>query len=569
MRKRKRKQDSPSSSGSGADSARPLKRGFDIHSSQNDSADLAPLKAQSLGGQRIDGSLDAIVGHTVEGWAVNVQDPTNPVTVEIFDGDQLLGSAVALMFRPDLLAAGIGTGKHHFKFLLPESAFDGEDHIISARPVGSPEELRNSPTQVPKITANVAVEPYQKTKSEEVAVGMLDVVSDEGWVKGWAWYPNMPDRRVEIEVLADGEAVGDMVAALHRPDLVSAGIGDGNYSFVFALPHELLVRPKASLISVRDKATRRVLAEPRLFERREIANAIEKLSELQNDARLLNSTVALAADRAAADERAAADLFRTVGDFFLQLANVTAAGKPPGSLKTLRGAIDDVTSRFPPIEFSISSDPKLSICIEATGSLETIYNTLCSISGFQSDVATEVVLFDTGTCDQAPLLPLVVRNLRYIHVGDGGSPASVRNQVAEFAQGQIMVFLAGFAAPAADWLETVSSAFDADQSLAVIGAKILRNDGVLANAGVMLVNNQSELVGPGADPSSDEFAHTRRIDAVTGEAFAVRREAWRRSCGVSEDPIALQAALSDLCARITAAGGRVLYDPKFAVVLQQ
>jgi len=566
MRKQ-RKQDSPSSSGSSTEPARPLEAVSDIRSSQL--ADPSHFEGQSPGGHGIVGALDAIVGRTVEGWAMNSQNPTNPAMVEIFDGDLLLGSTVALMFRADLLAAGIGTGKHHFKFLLPESVFDGDVHIISARPAGSTENLRKSPTYVAQCAANIAIEPPPMTKPEEVAIGMLDVVSDEGWVKGWAWYPNMPDRRVEIEVLVDGEVVGVAVAALHRPDLVAAGIGDGNYSFALALPYEVLARPKDSLVSVRDKGSGRVLAEPRLFQRREIANAIEKLSELENDARLLKSTVALGSDRTAADKRAAADLFRTVGDFFVQLASVTEAGKPPGSLKSLRGAIEDVTSRFPPLEFSIPSDPELSICVEATGSIETIYNTLRAISDFQSDVATEVVLFDTGACDEAPLLPLVVRNLRYFHVGEGRSPISARNQVAEFAQGPIIVFLAGFALPEADWLETVFSAFDADQRLAVIGAKILRDDGVLANAGVMVTNNRSELVGLGADPFSDEFAHRKHIDAVTGEAFAVRREAWRRNRGVSESHIALETALIDLCVRITESGGGVLYEPQFGVVLQR
>lgn len=532
-------------------------------------ADPPHLEGQSQDGPQIVGALDAVVGHAVEGWAMNAQDPTHPATVEIYDGDTLLGSVVAMMFRPDLLAAGIGTGHHHFKFLLPESVFDGNVHIIAARPAGSAVDLRKSPTHVTHSAANVAPDPPPKTTPDEVAVGMLDVVSDEGWVKGWAWYPKMPEAHVEIEVLVDGELVGDTVAALHRPDLVAAGIGDGNYSFAFALPYEVLARPKDSLVSVRDKENGRLLAEPRFFKRRQIANAIDKLSELENDARLLNSTVALAGDRVRADERAAADLFRTVGDFFAQLANATAAGKPPGTLKTLRGAIEDVTSRFPPLEFSLPSAPQLTICVEATGSLETIYNTLRSIAGFQSNIATEVVLFDTGVCDEAPLLPLVVRNLRYIHVGEGRSPVSARNQAAEFAQGQIMIFLAASSVPAVDWLDTIFSAFDVDHNLAVIGAKILRDDGVLANAGVMLTNNRSELVGQGSDPTSDEFSHPMRIDAVTGEAFAVRREAWRRNGGVSESHVSLETALVDLCVRISAAGGGVQYEPTFGVILQR
>jgi GT2 family glycosyltransferase len=132
-----------------------------------------------------------------------------------------------------------------------------------------------------------------------------------------------------------------------------------------------------------------------------------------------------------------------------------------------------------------------------------------------------------------------------------------------------MVFLAGFAAPAADWLETVSSAFDADQSLAVIGAKILRDDGVLWNAGVTLTNDRSELIGLGADPSSDAFAHRKSIDAVTGEAFAVRREAWQRIGGLSETDDSLEPALIGFCLKITSSGGEILYEPRFSVILRQ
>ncbi len=501
---------------------------------------------------------------------MDVQNPTMPVTVEILDGDFLLGSAVAFMFRPDLLAAGIGTGNHYFKFELPEIVFDGHVHTIFARAAGSTEHLSNCPISVSQSAANVVVaEPPVKTKSEEAAVGMLEGVSDEGWVKGWAWYPNIPGRRAEIEVLVDGEVVGDTVAAVPRQDLVSAGIGDGNHGFALGLPYEVLARPRASLVSLREKGTGRILAEPRLFQRREIANAVEKLSELESDARLLNSAAALGADRAAADQRAAADLFSTIGDFFVQLANATAAGKAPGSLKTLRGAIEDMTSRFPPIEFSMPSDPQLTICVEAAGSLETIYNTLHRICRFQSNIAFEVVLFDGGICDEALLLPLVARNLRYFHADERSNPVAVRNRAAEFARGDIIVFLAGAAEPSGNWPEMIFAAFQADQSLAMVGAKVLRADGVLENAGVMLINGHSEAIGLGSDPSSEAFLHPRRIDAVTSAAFAVRREAWQRGQGLNERQAGVESALVDFCVRTSAADGKILYEPDFEVVLRR
>src|SRR5579862_7006822 len=85
---------------------------------------------------KVIGSLVAIIDHTVEGWALNVEDHTRAVTVDVFDGPHLLGSAAAFMFRSELSAAGIGTGNHYFQFELPERVFDGAVHIISARPKG-------------------------------------------------------------------------------------------------------------------------------------------------------------------------------------------------------------------------------------------------------------------------------------------------------------------------------------------------------------------------------------------------------------------------------------------------
>ena len=152
--------------------------------------------------------------------------------------------------------------------------FDGAVHIISARPSGLADPAAPA--------AGIAV-PVQ-------AVGMLENVSDDGWVKGWAWYPGEPGRRVELEILADGVVVGAALAATQRSDLLSAGIGDGNCSFSFGLPPEVLRRPRGALVSIREKATGLTIAEPRLFQRREIQDALAKLADLESDARLLESS---------------------------------------------------------------------------------------------------------------------------------------------------------------------------------------------------------------------------------------------------------------------------------------
>jgi len=542
MRQRKLKRKQAASPRAGA-SARPAERpGLQL-------TDPPQFEGQTQEGKVI-GSLVAIVDHTVEGWALNVEDHARAVTVDLFDGAQLLGSAAAFMFRSELSAAGIGTGNHYFRFELPECVFDGAVHIISARPSG----LANPAAPAAGVAVRVQ------------AVGMLENVSDDGWVKGWAWYPGEPGRRVEIEILADGVVVGATLAATQRSDLLSAGIGDGNCSFSFGLPPEVLRRPRGALVSIREKATGLTIAEPRLFQRREIQDALAKLADLEDDARLLESSVALAGGRVAADQQATAELFRTVGDFFLQLAHVTAAGKPPGSLRTLGAAIEHVTGRFAPIEFDGSLDPALSICVEATGTLDDIYGTLRSIAAFRCAIGVEVVLFHTGAVDEAALLPLVARNLRYVHAEEGMTAITQRNRVAESARGRIIVFLSGQADPCGEWLDKIASVFASDPTLNLLGAKIIRSDGVLDNAGIALEDRRSSAIGLGADPSLAEFSQPRRIDAVDGDAFAVRRDVWLRNRGLDESLKSMDVAVIDFCVR---SGGGIVYEPQFAVVLRR
>lgn len=65
--------------------------------------------------------------------------------------------------------------------------------------------------------------------------GRIELI-DNGVVHGWAWCPDDPSERVELEVLLDGEPVGTVLADLERPNLAAAGYGDGAYGFRVELP---------------------------------------------------------------------------------------------------------------------------------------------------------------------------------------------------------------------------------------------------------------------------------------------------------------------------------------------
>jgi len=369
-----------------------------------------------------------------------------------------------------------------------------------------------------------------------------------------------------VDILVDGEVAGTMLAAVHRPDLAAAGIGDGNYGFSFALPFEIISRAREAMVSVRERDFGQVLGVPRLFRRRVVADAMEKITALEDDIRFLRASIGHAKDRKTAGEREAAELFRAVGDFFVELAETAEAGRPVGTIRTLRGAIADVMSQFAPLEFDYPAQPQISFCVEARGAASVIYATLRALHGMGFGQPSEVVLFDTGACDDAPLLPLVARNIRYIRTS-GDSVAAACNEAACFARGRILVFIAANAEPVTYWLDSVLKAFEANETLAVLGAKIQLANGVLVHAGSLKADGRKVVLGFGEDPADDAFSQPRPIDGVAREAFAVRAGNWREAGGLNESFDDLTAALDDFCGQVAANGGGILYHPDFSFVL--
>ena len=65
------------------------------------------------------GHVDTVKDNRLLGWAADLNDPDKLVTVDVYSGDKLVGSALADQFRKDLLALGMGHGRHAFACDLP------------------------------------------------------------------------------------------------------------------------------------------------------------------------------------------------------------------------------------------------------------------------------------------------------------------------------------------------------------------------------------------------------------------------------------------------------------------
>jgi D-alanine transfer protein len=75
------------------------------------------------------------------GWAWDRENPDTPLTVEVYDKEELLGTARADLFRKDLQDAGKGTGRCGFAFPVPDRLRDGKLHLIHVRIKGASKDL--------------------------------------------------------------------------------------------------------------------------------------------------------------------------------------------------------------------------------------------------------------------------------------------------------------------------------------------------------------------------------------------------------------------------------------------
>jgi hypothetical protein len=109
-------------------------------------AEREPGQAPSA--SNVEGSFDVADLNKIAGWVWDKSRPDVPIAVDVRDGDKLLSTVRADVFRQDLLAANKGNGAHSFSYELHFEATNGAVHTIRVFASGTNVELPGSPKTV-------------------------------------------------------------------------------------------------------------------------------------------------------------------------------------------------------------------------------------------------------------------------------------------------------------------------------------------------------------------------------------------------------------------------------------
>lgn len=107
----------------------------------------APAPAPAAAPATLAGFLDDFSPSSkiIRGWAWDSSRPDEPVEVELFDGNNRLGTVKADILRQDLVKEKRGNGRHAFEFPVPDRLLDGKEHQIRAIFAGTGQALNHSP----------------------------------------------------------------------------------------------------------------------------------------------------------------------------------------------------------------------------------------------------------------------------------------------------------------------------------------------------------------------------------------------------------------------------------------
>lgn len=516
----------------------------------------------------LNGNLDAARPNgTIAGWCWSPAEPALRREVGVWVDGVEVARVRCDHARPDLLRAGIGDGAHAMVLSLPADIVQpGRTaavmlcDVATGRQVGGAREVTwEGPTPAPPP---VPPPPPPPAPLPRVLKGNLDRVTRDGWVLGWCWYPNFPGEQVDLTVLVDGQPVGTTRAADFRPDLQAANIGDGTHGFSFALPWSALADKGLIRITARETASGTTIGDPMLLRAGRMALAEDRIQELEREIRLLKSHLGEMTSRVQArdEERAARELFATVGRFFLALAEGDPAAALGGGLND---AVADITARFDPVRLAIPDQPLATVCIGPGASIATLYQCIVALHATATDARADIVLLDDGSQGGiAALLPAVAANLHYQHVPTGGSLVAARNALLNTARGHLIAFLAPQVRVQPGWLDELAGTFAREPDAAVVAAKVVRGDGLLHATGILLsdggIPRDPGHLAKADDPACDFM---RPVHAVGDVAFAVRRDLLAEVGGFSNAFAAPPHAVFDLCMRFHLRGHRLLYQP--------
>ncbi|UVL02549.1 glycosyltransferase [Pseudomonas sp. B21-047] len=164
--------------------------------------------------------------------------------------------------------------------------------------------------------------------------------------------------------------------------------------------------------------------------------------------------------------------------------------------------------------------------------------------------------------------------IRCLRFPAGMAPAHMRNQAAEQARGEFLLWLdEGAAVLDSDWLQQMLN-HGVRQEVGVVGAKLVAGDATISHAGFVLgLNGPVGEAFAGQPLDASGYLQRLQVDqnyvAVSGKCLLVNKGLFLEVGGFDETPELQRWADVDLCLRLSRAGYLNVWTPRVQLLLSE
>ncbi len=219
------------------------------------------------------------------------------------------------------------------------------------------------------------------------------------------------------------------------------------------------------------------------------------------------------------------------------------------------------------LEFPIAERPTVSIVIPVYNQFHYTYACLKSILENTTDVGYEVIIADDVSTDQTVEIQSIVKNIVVVRNEKNLRFLLNCNNAAKYAKGKYIHFLNNDTQVQSNWLSSLVNLIESDETIGMVGSKLVYPDGRLQEAGGILWNDGSAWnYGNGSDPNAPEFNYVKEADYISGASIMIRKTLWEKLGGFDEYFAPAYCEDSDLAFSVRKVGYKVLYQPQSVVV---
>ena len=222
------------------------------------------------------------------------------------------------------------------------------------------------------------------------------------------------------------------------------------------------------------------------------------------------------------------------------------------------------------LEFpSPSNTAKVSIFISTSGHSGLLKRCLWSILEGFPETSFEIIILNNGPEDDLAIIKDTVKNISFFNNELKLEYSMFCNRIAQSFKSELLLFLDSRVQTEKGWLDSLVKLMDSDQTIGMVGPKLVYPDKRLMEAGKIIWRNSHSIkYGNYENPDKPDFNYVREVDSLSDLCFIVRRSIWEDVGGFDGrySAFSREFRVTDLSFALRKKGSKVVYQPKSLLV---